>query len=203
MSRKQSKPGKKKGANALPSSRSDDGNDLDAIHPTTLNQLERLALAEPKIATDKRKRPSHASKSSSVDSIHYKPATDKRKRPHASTLLNADPIHLKSHQDLKSRDDPYLGSDGNKVVKKEHQSEPASPSSVLASDDEDEDSIYESHGLDKRATTSDSATSSVGRSPTPMQFSPVSEIDPEEEKKIIEKIGRDQILMERYVSHQQ
>jgi hypothetical protein len=71
------------------------------------------------------------------------------------------------------------------------------------SDDEDEDSIYESHGLDKRATTSDSATSSVGRSPTPMQFSPVSEIDPEEEKKIMEKIGRDQILMERYVSHQQ
>jgi hypothetical protein len=36
-----------------------------------------------------------------------------------------------------------------------------------------------------------------------MQFSPVSEIDPEEEKKIMEKIGRDQILMERYVSHQQ
>jgi hypothetical protein len=203
MSRKQSKPGKKKGANVLPSSRSDDGNDLDAIHPTTLDQLERLALAEPKIASDKRKRPSHASKSSSVDSIHYKPPTDKRKRPHASTLLNADPIHFKSRQDLKSRDDPHLGSDGSKVVKKEHQSEPASPSSVLASDDEDEDSIYESHGLGKRATTSDSATSSVGRSPTPMQFSPVSEIDPEEEKKIMEKIGRDQTLMERYVSHQQ
>jgi hypothetical protein len=160
---------KEKSASSSSSVRTDDGDDLDAIKHLPVQKEKRVTVkAEPK------KR--------------------RRNNPPASKVSDRDSIHFKSDnltQDCDGDQPSLKRSDAKNDAKKHTQSEPASPSPSDGSDLNTEDeSILVAHGLGKLKR-------SPKRSPTPMQFSPISELDSEEEKELEKKIENDRSLLER------
>jgi|LauGreSuBDMM15SN_2_FD.fasta_scaffold111645_1 hypothetical protein len=176
MSHKQqpSKSIKKEKKGSLPV-RTDASKDLDAIEPLTVEKSSDRRTKRLMVKAESK---------------------DKRSRndPPASKVSDRDSIHFKSDnltQDCDGDQPSLKRSDAKNDAKKHTQSEPASPSPSDGSDLNTEDeSILVAHGLGKLKR-------SPKRSPTPMQFSPISELDSEEEKELEKKIENDRSLLER------
>ena len=113
---------------------------------------------------------------------------DKRRRnnPPASKVSDPDSAHFKLPLDGDDNKPLFKRSDAKKGSRKDQQ-KPASPSPSDVSDlDTEEESILAAHGLGNSK-----------RSPTPMQFSPISEVDPDEIKIIEERMEKDKELIEQ------
>ena len=110
----------------------------------------------------------------------------RRNNPPASKVSDPDSAHFKLPLDGDDDKPLFKRSDAKKGSRKDQQ-KPASPSPSDVSDlDTEEESILAAHGL-----------GGSKRSPTPMQFSPISEVDPDEIKIIEERMEKDKELIEQ------
>ena len=118
--------------------------------------------------------------------VKAEPKKRRRNNPPASKVSDPDSAHFKLPLDGDDDKPSFKRSDAKKGSRKDQQ-QPASPSPSDVSDlDTEEESILAAHGL-----------GSSKRSPTPMQFSPISEVDPDEIKIIEERMEKDKELIEQ------
>lgn len=118
--------------------------------------------------------------------VKAEPKKRRRNNPPASKVSDPDSAHFKLPLDGDDDKPLFKRSDAKKGSRKDQQ-KPASPSPSDVSDlDTEEESILAAHGL-----------GSSKRSPTPMQFSPISEVDPDEIKIIEERMEKDKELIEQ------
>jgi len=118
--------------------------------------------------------------------VKAEPKKRRRNNPPASKVSDPDSAHFKLPLDGDDDKPLFKRSDAKKGSRKDQQ-KPASPSASDVSDlDTEEESILAAHGL-----------GSSKRSPTPMQFSPISEVDPDEIKIIEERMEKDKELIEQ------
>ena len=118
--------------------------------------------------------------------VKAEPKKRRRNNPPASKVSDPDSAHFKLPLDGDDDKPSFKRSDAKKGSRKDQQ-KPASPSPSDVSDlDTEEESILAAHGL-----------GSSKRSPTPMQFSPISEVDPDEIKIIEERMEKDKELIEQ------
>ena len=118
--------------------------------------------------------------------VKAEPKKRRRNNPPASKVSDPDSAHFKLPLDGDDDKPSFKRSDAKKGSRKDQQ-KPASPSPSDVSDlDTEEESILAAHGL-----------GSSKRSPTPMPFSPISEVDPDEIKIIEERMEKDKELIEQ------
>ena len=118
--------------------------------------------------------------------VKAEPKKRRRNNPPASKVSDPDSAHFKLPLDGDDDKPLFKRSDAKKGSRKDQQ-KPASPSPSDVSDlDTEKESMLAAHGL-----------GSSKRSPTPMQFSPISEVDPDEIKIIEERMEKDKELIEQ------
>ena len=120
--------------------------------------------------------------------VKAEPKKRRRNNPPASKVSDPDSRHTSSYHWTATMISRHLSARmQKKVASRKDQQKPASPSPSDVSDlDTEEESILAAHGL-----------GSSKRSPTPMQFSPISEVDPDEIKIIEERMEKDKELIEQ------